>query len=116
MDTLLLDPSAWDLVLDANGNIAIATQPYAIAQDVASACKLFLGELYYDNSKGVPYFETILGEKPPISFIKSKFEEAALTVPGVVLAKCYLQDFKNRKLTGQIQVTDINGTTTVVNL
>ena len=46
MNTLYLDPQSWDLVLDAAGNIAMAKDPYAKAQDVASACRLFSGELY----------------------------------------------------------------------
>jgi hypothetical protein len=58
--TLLLDRSLWDLTLDINGNIAMASEPYAIAQDVASACRTFLGECYYDTSQGVPYFQGML--------------------------------------------------------
>lgn len=116
MNTLLLDPATWDFVLDANGNIAMASEPYSIAQDVASACRLFLGELWYDNTKGVPYFGGILGERPPISFVKAQIVAAALTVPGVVSAACYLTAFTARKLSGQVQVTDINGTATVVNI
>lgn len=115
MKTLLLDPATWDLVLDASGNWAVASEPYSIAQDVASACRLFLGELYYDNEKGVPYFD-ILGQQPSTAFINAQLELAALTVPGVVTAKAYITGFANRELTGQIQVTDYNGTTTVVNL
>ena len=41
MNTLLLDQTAWDLVLDSAGNIALAAVPYARAQDVASAIKTF---------------------------------------------------------------------------
>lgn len=31
--TLLLDTLAWDLAVDAAGNIAVATEPYSLAQD-----------------------------------------------------------------------------------
>ena len=54
MNTLYLDPQSWDLVLDTAGNIALAKDPYAKAQDVASACRLFAGELYDDTEKGIP--------------------------------------------------------------
>ena len=54
-DTLLLDLTNWDLVLDVNGNIAIARPPYALAQDAASAVKTFQGECYYDTTLGIPY-------------------------------------------------------------
>jgi len=116
MNTILLDPATWDMVLDANGNIAMASQPYSIAQDVASACRLFFGELWYDTAKGVLYFEQILGERPPMEFVKSQIVNAALTVPAVLSADCYLTEFSKRKLSGQVQVTDIFGTTTVVNI
>ena len=116
MKTLLLDPATWDLVLDASGNIAVASDPYSIAQDVASACQLFLGELYYDTSKGVPYFDQFLGHQPSPAFLNAQLEAAALTVPSVVSAKAYVTGFSGRELSGQIQTTDINGTTTVVNL
>lgn len=116
MDTLLLDNDSWDIVLDAHGNIALASEPYANAQDVASACRLFAGELYYDTTKGVPYFNNVLGYNPPLSLIKHELEKAALTVPDVVTAKFFAQSENNRELSGQIQVTNNSGTTTVVNL
>ena len=115
MNTLLLDTVAWDLCLDASGNIAMAQQPYSIAQDVASAVRLFLGELYYDNTKGVPYFHKILGGRPPMSLVRKLIQDAALTVPNVVTAQVVIGSFSNRAVTGQIQVTDTEGTTTVVN-
>ena len=86
MDTILLDADSWDMVLDANGNIAMASQPYSIAQDVSSAGRLFLGELWYDQTKGTPYFSTVLGERPPVSLIKAQQIQSSLTVPAVASA------------------------------
>lgn len=108
-NTLLLDGSAWDLVIDSFGNIAMATPPYALAQDVASAVRLFLGELWYDTSKGIPYFENVLGQLPPISLLTGYIEKAALTVPGVVTARCVISNFESREITGQVQFIDENG-------
>lgn len=115
MKTLLLDTVAWDLCLDASGNIAVASDPYSITQDVCSAIRLFAGELWYDQSQGVPYFPTILGQAPSLSVIKAGVVNAALTVPDVVSAVCLIAGFKGRVLTGQVQVTDTQGTTTLVN-
>lgn len=109
MNTLLLDRTAWDLVLDANGNIAMASDPYSIAQDVASAVRTFLGECWYDTTQGLPYWSDILGKYPPLPFVKQKIVEAALTVPEVVEAKVVFVDFTGRQLTGQIQIIDVNG-------
>lgn len=108
-NTLLLDQSAWDLVIDSAGNIAVAAPPYALAQDVASAARLFLGELWYDTSKGIPYFEDVLGHLPPMSLLTGYIEKAALTVPGVVTAQCTISAFDSREISGQIQFIDETG-------
>lgn len=114
--TPLLDQTAWDLVLDSSGNIAVASPPYALAQDVASAVKLFIGELYYDTKKGIPYFEWLLGRTPPSSMIVELIRKAALTVPGVVSAQVSITSFDRaaRTPTGQIFFTDESGATTNV--
>lgn len=112
MNTLLLDVSTWDLCVDAAGNIAVAKAPYAVAQNAASAIKLFQGEYFYDTSRGVPYFQRILGKRPPLALARQKFIDAAMTAPEVVSAKCFFSSFTDRKLSGQVLVTDSSGRTT----
>lgn len=107
--TLLLDQSAWDLVLDVNGNIAVANAPYSVAQDVASAVRTFLGECWYGTNQGIPYWTSILGQRPPLSFMKQKIIDAAMSVPNVAQVKVTFDSFKGRKLTGQIQIIDADG-------
>ena len=109
MNTLLLDQSSWDLTVDANGNIAMAAPPYALAQDVASACKLFQRELWYDTSQGVPYFQQILGRFPPLNLLKQFYVNAALSVPGIIAAVCFITGIANRVVSGQVQSTDTAG-------
>jgi len=109
LNTLLLDQSEWDLVLDSSRNIALAAPPYALAQDVASAVRLFLGELWYDTTKGIPYFENVLGQLPPASLLIGYIEAAALTVPGVVSARCIISGIEAREVTGQILFIDEAG-------
>lgn len=109
MQTLLLDRTRWDLVLDVYGNIAVASDPYSVAQDAASAIKLFLGELWYDTTQGVPYFQQILGQWPPLQLIKSQLQAAALTVPEVTAAVVTIQSFTGRAISGQVQVTTATG-------
>ncbi len=115
-NTLLLVVDAWDLCLDAAGNIAMATPPYSRAQSVANACRLFLGEMWYDTTKGVPYFEEILGHAPPASVFERYMVQAALTVPGVVEASCTITGVNGRVLTGQITFTGADGQPGVVTL
>ena len=114
MDTLLLELNDWDLCLDASRNIALASAPYSLAQDVASAIKTFLGEVYYDTTLGVPYFGKILGQTPSIAVFQEYMIQATLTVPGVISATCVISSFKGRTVTGQVQFTDSNGTTSTV--
>lgn len=116
MNTLLLDQDAWDLVLDSNGNIALASDPYSVSQDVASALKLFKGELYYQEDKGVPYFEDILGQLPPISLLTKHLEDAALSVPTVVSAQCTITSFEDRQVVGQVAFVTDQGQTGVVTI
>lgn len=108
MNTLLLDNTHWDLLLDTSGNIAMASEPYSFAQDVASAVKLFKSELFYDGTKGVPYFGSVLGHSPSVPLLKAYFVKAALTVPGVISATCFITSMSGRAVTGQIQFTDEN--------
>lgn len=114
-NTLLLDQTEWDLVLDANGNIALASPPYAIAQDVASAVRLFLGELWYDTTQGIPYWTQVLGKLPPASLLIEMINQVAKTVPGVVTVQTFITSFTNRAVTGNIQFVDANNVTTTVN-
>ena len=112
--TFLLDRTLWDLCLTTEGNIAVASEPYAIAQDVASAVRLFDAELWYDTAKGVPYFSEILGHQPPLSLMKAEFVKAALTVPLVASVKVFVSNTAEREVTGQIQITDTSKTTVLV--
>jgi hypothetical protein len=105
-DTLLLDQAKWDLVIDSAGNIARAAPPYALAQDVASAVRLFLGELWYATTKGIPYFEDVLGHLPPASLLTGYMEKAALTVPGVVSVQVIITEFTGREVRGEVQFID----------
>jgi hypothetical protein len=108
--SLLLDTVAWDLCLDAKGNIALASDPYAIAQNVATACRLFQGELYYDTTKGVPYWEDVYNGNYPVQLLKADLEAAALAVDGVTGATVYIGGITDRALVGQIQVQTAFGT------
>lgn len=112
MQTLLLNPTTWDLTVDVSGNIAVASDPYSMAQDAASEIKTFAGEVYYDTTIGVPFWTSILGKLPALSLVKAKFVAAALRVPGVVAAQVFISSFRDRILSGQVQITDATGTIT----
>jgi hypothetical protein len=116
--TLFLDPATWDLTLDGNNNIAVAPEPYALAQDAASAMKTFLGEVYWDTTIGVPYLQQIFGHNPPIALLKQYLIQAALSVsPNIVSAQVFLAslDPTTRLLSGQVQLANNAGQTTAAN-
>lgn len=109
--TQLLDQITWDVCLTASGNIAIADSPYATAQDVACACRTWLGEMIYATNAGIPYLGQIFGgNAPSVAFVKAQLETAALTVPGVTNPVAYLTALANRKLSGTVQFIGPDGT------
>jgi hypothetical protein len=117
MATLTLNDATWDLELNASGNIAVTSDPDSLAQDAASAIKTLLGECYWDTTVGVPYLTQILAPPPPqappsLALLKQQFINAALTVPGVAAAQCFITSFSNREVSGQVQVVPSSGGTT----
>ena len=111
MNTLLLDPVAWDLILDSNFNIAMASNPYSIAQDAASAIRTFQGEVYYNGNLGIPYFDQILGKNQnvAVAILAAQAEQAAETVPEVVSARTTALYYDNRTLSGVVEIIDTTG-------
>lgn len=115
MNTLLLDTNTWDLTINARGDLAVATDLYAIAQDVASACRAFLGEVWYDTTLGVPYTDQILGHFPPVSFLQAQFEGQGKLVPQVAQVRATLDSLDiSRVLTGKLEITSTAGQTAAV--
>ena len=108
--TLYIDPETWDLTVDAARCIALAGMPYAAAQTVANATRLWRGEAPFNLDRGMPYQE-VVGKNPPRQLLASWFETEAVTVPDVSNAVAVLEfDRNNRALTGQIQCTLNDGT------
>lgn len=109
MKTIYLDPQDWDLRLDSGGSIAAASDAYRMAQDAASAIRTFRGECFYDTTRGVPYFEQVLGQRPPVELVRQLLIDAAMTANGVASAKVFLTSL-TPEITGQVQVFDTAGT------
>jgi len=121
MDTLALDYNLWDLTVDQYGNWATVgdatpgetTGPaIRMAQDVATRCLTWYGELYYDTTQGIRY-NNILGQGPNLSLVQNAFTTQALQVSGVVQAIADFT-FDTRVVSGTVTATDINGNTSQV--
>lgn len=117
MKTLPLNVSTWDLELDGNGDLVLTDQNYSVAQDVASAWKVFLGEAWYDTTLGMPYLQAIFGQLPPSSLVVAKLRDQAFTIADVANVRIVsLRLQPDRTLTGQgVIQTDYSDQPLVVN-
>lgn len=119
MDTMALDTSLWDLDVDAYGNwrtVGDATPQrdvtgpgMRLAQDVATRCLAWRGEVYYDSTQGVQYPQ-LLGAAPNMTLVNNAYTTEALKVTGCVQAIANLQfSARARLVTGAVTVTDFAG-------
>ncbi|CAG9247769.1 hypothetical protein BDI4_210051 [Burkholderia diffusa] len=67
--------------------------------------------MLYDVSLGLPYWQNILGQLPPATFIQSEIARAALTVPNIVSATVTRLALNGCALGGEVDVTDATGNT-----
>ena len=110
--TLLLSNPAWDLQLDAGGRIIVSEGNYATAQNVANECRLFTQDAYFEQERGIPYFDIALGHTPAPSVLRSRLRKAAMLVDDVKeVTAINLESFDTEKrlLSGEIQFTSVEG-------
>ena len=108
---MCLDRTTWDLFTDAVGNWALAAPPYAVAQDVACAQRTFQGDIYYDQTLGVPYRQQIFAGGVPLPLLQAAYQEAAMTIRGVVQAQTTITGFDDDTggVYGYTAIVDTNG-------
>lgn len=110
MKTMRLNWDSWDLELDRFGNLsAISDETEYCAQSVANYVKLFTNDAYFFVNEGIPYFETVLGQKPPRSLVEAYVRRETLSVP--LVADCRVLDYgqADRTVSGKIEVHTENG-------
>ena len=110
MDTIFLNPTTWDLDVDASGSIALSSSAYSVVQDVVSQSLLWRGEAPYNTDDGIPYEQSVLGQRPAQATLAAWYQQEALRVPDVAAATPALIYDQARGVTGQIQVTLTDGT------
>lgn len=114
--TLQLATETWDLQLDSAGRIVTVSGPYAVAQNVANAVRLFTKDAYFNQQDGVPHFQLELGKMPSPAALRDRINRAALAVDGVATAQTTLTRLEARKLEGFIEITTTTGETVNVAL
>lgn len=105
MKSLQLNDS-WDISLDGGGNLAQVSEKLAVAQDVATAVRLFQGEAVYLSERGVPHYTDNLGVKLSQAMIRSDITDIALTVPNVTAVSIENEQLSGRTYTADIRITD----------
>jgi hypothetical protein len=120
MDTLALTSPAWDLDVDAQGNLRTVgdatpqsdqTGPgMRLAQDVATRVSAWQGEVYFDTTQGINY-PVYLGGPPNLSLLQSVYNTEALNVPlcASALAQLTFTAGNSRAVGGTLYVSDIAG-------
>lgn len=95
-----------DILLDSDGNRLLVNGDYgradglqAVKQGIEGNVALYLGEVWLDESLGVPYFELILIRNPNPLVIKAEVGKAIAATPDVtdVVAVSYSVDPVTRK-------------------
>lgn len=118
----------WDLVLSSSRNLdaidsntldshtgAHTGEAQYCAQTVANSCRMFRNDAYFFPQEGIPYFENVLGKKPPRSLVYAYVREASFRIP--LVKNITLLNFNrvDRILSGQIRITTQNGSVEDVN-
>lgn len=80
---LKIDAITGDLVVE-NGDFVWVTGIDAIAQDIRTAFLMFLEEWFLDPTEGIPYFQSILGQKVSLLVVREIFRRQLLIIPGVL--------------------------------
>lgn len=89
----LLETDPRDLLLDANNDLVFEGGDLVLSRGVpgvAQACRIallmFAGEWFLDLDAGIPYWQSILGQKPAVAKAAAKIavREALQSVEGVL--------------------------------
>lgn len=88
---------SWDIELDDNGNFALKEGQEQIAQDVATAVKIYKGEYVFDINRGVP-FNDVLGERLNQALIQEYMNKEAKRINGVLNTTVIFNDFDSSRV------------------
>lgn len=117
-DLILANTRNWEAIdsaeVDPDTGARTGEAKYC-AQTVANSCRMFRNDAYFFPGEGVPYFENVLGRKPPQSLVHAYLREAAFLVPLVRDIRILNYKQTNRIVTGEIRITTENGSIENVN-
>ena len=93
-------------VIFADGDFTFVSGDAAVAQSIAFALKLLLGEWFANPDAGVPWFTSILGTKFDLERIRGEFYRVVVGIEGVQRITRLAVSFDNaqRQLTVEYEV------------
>lgn len=83
VSTFAVDPVTHDLYIDAQGNMAIATDQQAVLQACQQAALTLLGEMVLNTDQGIPYMTAVWVGVPNLGLFEGALRASWLAVPGV---------------------------------
>lgn len=72
-----------DIYMDNFYNIAFSEDKKALSNVVLNAVRTNRGELQYDLSAGIPYFDTLFSNPPNVPMWESFLKQVTLSIPGI---------------------------------
>lgn len=73
-----------DIYIDSSGNLAMVEGIDAILQQCEQAASIRLGELPYNQSKGIPFFDNVFTDSPDLALYDMYLRKQFNSVTGVV--------------------------------
>lgn len=102
-----------DIDLTGN-NMSLVSGPDEYRQKIIQRLKMFLGEWFLDESRGIPYIDSVFEKGTPANEIESVFIEQILSVQGVIrMLKFDIEFSTNRELSLDFTVQTLSGTLNV---
>ena len=102
----------WDLQLGSDGSLKMLSGSAGIAQNVACACRCFMGGCYFYQDYGIAWFNDALAQKFQRTLIASRIMEKALAVQGVTAVNSVTidgLDSETRIVTGEVNLETEEG-------
>jgi hypothetical protein len=78
------NPNVGDIYIGPNGSDRLCSSlSEEVQQLLFTRFRFFLGEWFLDPTTGIPYFQSILGQKVALSIVAQVFKQVITTCPGV---------------------------------
>lgn len=105
-----------DLAVSNGDFLVCSTDKEALAQAITMRLKTLAGEWFLDKALGVPYFESIFGQKRSERFIRELLISAIKTLPGIKQTTDFKAHLKNdRTMTVSFTASLHDGSSITIN-